>query len=186
MPKVIAIVGSPRKGGNTETLTAEALKAIAEEGIETELITLAGKNIQHCDGCLTCTKTGKCHIEDDLQPIFDKMIKADGIILASPVYVSAVSSQMTALIDRTAWAARGGLLQNKVGGPIVVGRRAGHNFTFAQLLLFFFNRGIIVPGASYWTVGFGREKGEVAKDEEAIRHVKSFAKKVAWLIKKLK
>ncbi len=83
--KVVGIVGSPRKNGNTEMLTAHTLKAIAEEGLDTELIPLAGLDIGPCDACDVCRKEERCPIEDDLFPIYLKMKEADGIILASPV-----------------------------------------------------------------------------------------------------
>ena len=84
--KVVAIIGSPRKNGNTEQLAAHTLKAIAEEGIETEIISLAGKDIRPCNACMACSKLEECSIKDDLPPIYQKMKEADGIILASPVY----------------------------------------------------------------------------------------------------
>ena len=87
--KVIGIVGSTRRGGNTEILTEITLEVIRKEGIETELISLAGKRIAPCDGCRSCIETGKCHIEDDFDSIFAKMKEADGIILATPVYYGA-------------------------------------------------------------------------------------------------
>ena len=79
----------------------------------------------------------------------------------------------------------GRVFEDKVGGPIVVARRAGQNFTFAQLLFFFMITGMIVPGSTYWNVAFGREKGEARDDEEGIRTVRNFGKKVAWLAKKI-
>lgn len=189
MVKVIGIVGSPQRGGNTEFLVKEALKAAAEEGAETELIMLLDKEIRPCDGCETCGQTGECHIKDDLKPIFEKMLNADGIILGSPVYVGSATSQVKALIDRTTRWARNGLkgqpFENKVGGPIVVARRAGQNFTIAQLLCFFFLTGMIIPGTTYWTMAFGRKKGEVVEDEEGIKTIRNFGRKVAWLAKKL-
>lgn len=188
MVKVIGIVGSPRKGGNTELLVSEALKAASEEDVETELITLADKDIKPCDACLSCRETKECHVKDDLRQIFRRMLEADGIILGSPVYFGSATPQIKALIDRAGyWAmALGRPFENKVGGPIVVARRAGQNFTFAQLFFFFFIMGFIIPGSTYWNIGFGRERGEVAKDEEAIRTVRNFGRKVAWLAKKLK
>lgn len=188
MKKVIGIVGSPRIGGNTEFLVREALKAAEAEGVETELITLASKRIEPCNGCRICREKGRdCPIEDDLKPIFDKIILTDGLILGSPVYVGSATPQTKALIDRvTFWAGgKGRLLENKVGGPIVVARRAGQNFTFAQLLYFFFLNGMIIPGTTYWTVAVGREKGEVTKDEEGVTTARNFGKKVAWLVQKL-
>jgi len=117
-----------------------------------------------------------------------KMIKADGIILASPVYFGSATPQMTALIDRAGFisGARGRVFENKVGGPLVVARRAGQNFTFAQLLFFFLHQGMIVPGSTYWNIAFEREKGEVLGDQEGLRTVRNFAKKIVWLIKKIK
>jgi multimeric flavodoxin WrbA len=183
--KVVGIVGSPRAGGNTETLTRIALEEVQKEGLETELISLADKKIEPCDGCRRCSKTGKCHIEDDFESVFAKMKEADGIILATPVYYGAATPQMASLISRF-YAARGKPLKNKVGGPIVVARRAGHNFTFAQLMFFFMISEMIVPGSTYWNVAFGRSKREVLKDKEGIRTIRNFGRNVAWLVKKIK
>jgi multimeric flavodoxin WrbA len=183
--KVVGIVGSPRQRGNTEILTRIALEEIGKEGLKTELISLAGKKIEPCDGCRRCLKTGKCHIKDDFEAIFAKMKKADGIILSTPVYYGAATPQVTAFISRF-YSARGKPLKGKVGGPIVVARRAGHNFTLAQLMFFFMISEMIVPGSTYWNVAFGRSKGEVVKDEEGVRTIREFGHNVAWLIKKIK
>lgn len=185
---VVGIVGSPRVGGNTEILVSEALKVAAEEGAQAELIRLANKEINPCDDCLSCRKTKECRIEDDFQEIFEKMVRADGIILASPVYFGSATPQIMALIDRAGFlsGARGRVFENKVGGPIVVARRAGQNFTLAQLLFFFLQQGMIVPGSTYWNIAFGREKGEVLRDEEGLKTVRNFAKKMVWLIKRIK
>ena len=183
--KVVGIVGSTRLGGNTEILTNIALDEIKKEGIETELISLAGKKIEPCDGCRACLETGRCHFSDDFEQIYAKMVEADGIILASPVYYGAASPQIVGLISRF-YSKRDKPLRRKVGGPIVVARRAGQNFTFAQLIFFFMIQEMIVPGSSYWNVAFGRLKGDVLKDEEGTNTIKTFGKNIAWLLKKLK
>lgn len=188
MIRILGVSGSPRIDGNTMILLKEALAAATEEGdVETELITLADKNIKPCDGCRSCRTTKECHIHDDMKSIFGKMINADGIILASPVYFGSATPQIKAVIDRAGYLAgsRGRIFENKVGGPIVVARRAGQNFTLAQLLYFFFITGMIIPGSTYWTMAIGREKGEVLKDEEGIRTARNFGKKVAWTCKKI-
>jgi multimeric flavodoxin WrbA len=182
--KVVGIVGSPRRGGNTEILTQIALDEIRKEDIGTELIRLAEKKIAPCDGCRGCTETGKCHIKDDFASVFAKMKEADGIILATPVYYGAATPQIVSLISRFE-AAQDKPLRRKVGGPIVVARRAGHTFTLAQLLFFFMINEMIVPGSSYWNVAFGRQKGDVLKDKEGIRTIKNFAHNTAWLIKRI-
>ncbi|KYH39799.1 MAG: FMN reductase [Candidatus Bathyarchaeota archaeon B63] len=188
MIRILGIVGSPRIRGNTEIFVAEALKAAEEEGAEAEMLRLADKQIEGCDGCLSCRATKECRIKDDFQMIFEKMIEADGIILASPVYFSSATPKIKALIDRAGYLsiARGRVFENKVGGPMVVARRAGQNFTFAELLFFFLHQGMIVPGSTYWNVAFGRAKGEVSEDKEGMETARNFGKKIVWVIKKLK
>lgn len=184
--KAIGIVGSPRKGGNTEILTKHALEAIAKEGLDTELISLSGLDIQPCDGCRVCFDEETCRIEDDLMPIYAKMKEAEAVILGSPVYFGSATSLAKALMDRA--GSIGGLrrvFEGKVGGPLVVARRAGHNFTFAQIIYWFHILGFFMPGSTYWNIAFGWEKGEVANDEEGMTTAWNFGKNVAFLVKKL-
>jgi multimeric flavodoxin WrbA len=185
--KVVAIVGSPRKNGNTEMLTSHTLKAITEEGIETELITLAGKEIKPCNNCDACDKTGECIIEDDFSLVFDKMVSADGIILASPIYVGSCTALIKAIMERSCMLNihKGGPFKLKVGGPLVVGRRSGQNFTFAEINFWFHLMGITVPGSSYWNIAYGWHPGEVAKDEEGLRTAWDFGKNMAFVMKKM-
>jgi multimeric flavodoxin WrbA len=186
--KAIGIVGSPRKNGNTELLTAHALKAIAEEGLDTELIRLANLRIRPCNACMLCQKEERCPIKDDLFPIYLKMKEADSIILASPVYFGSATALIKALMERTGYISRwnGDPFRGKVGGPLVVARRAGKNFTFAQLTLWFQILGFFIPGSTYWNVAIGREKGEVANDKEGLETAWNFGKNIAFLVKKLK
>ncbi len=97
--KILGVVGSPRKGGNTEIMVEEALATAREAGAETELVLIAGKKIAGCDGCDTCRKTMACHIKDDMQTIYKQLEAADGIIFGTPVYFGSVPSQAKAIID---------------------------------------------------------------------------------------
>jgi multimeric flavodoxin WrbA len=185
--KVIGIVGSPRKNGNTELLTKHTLKAISEEGLDTELIRLAGLKIGPCTACMACKEQEICSIKDDLFPIYLRMKEADGIILASPVYYSSATALVKALMERVGYIARwnGEPFQRKVGGPLVVARRSGRNFTIAQLTLWFQILGFFIPGSTYWNIAIGEEKGEVEQDEEGLETAWNFGKNMAFLIKKL-
>jgi multimeric flavodoxin WrbA len=186
MLKAVGIVGSPRKGGNTEILVAHCLKAMAEEGLKTQLIRLAGLDIHGCNACLYCFQhPNECSIKDDLQPIHKKMLTADVIIVGSPVYYGSATSLVKGLLERAGYMSRG-KYTGKVGGPLVVARRAGQNFTFAELLFWFHINGIINPGSIYWNVAVGREKGEVAKDEEGMRIAWHFGKNCAMAAQKLR
>jgi multimeric flavodoxin WrbA len=187
-PKVTAFIGSPRKGGNSELLTKELLKAAEQEGAETEAIRLAEYDLKPCDACLACRKTKKCKIDDDGEKLFKKVVEADGIVLATPVYFGSCSPQTKIFIDRMGYLAKalGQPLNNKVGSALVVARRAGTNFTYAQLLFFFLLSGMIVPGVSYWTIAYGREKGEVLNDKEGVDTAHEMGKKITWLTKLIK
>ena len=186
--KVIGIVGSPRKNGNTELLTKHTLKAISEEGLDTELIRLAGLKIGSCTACMACKEKEICSIKDDLFPLYLRMKEAEGIILASPVYYGSATALIKALMERAGYLSRwnGEHFSGKVGGPLVVARRAGKNFTFAQITLWFQILGFFIPGSTYWNVATGREKGEVALDDEGLKAAWNFGKNVAFLIKKLR
>ncbi len=185
--KVIAVIGSPRKNGNTEQLAAHALKAVAEEGLATEIVSLAGKDIRGCTACLACAKKEDCSVKDDLMPVYAKMKSADGIILASPVYYGSCTALLKGLMERTGYISRfnGEPFKGKVGGPLVVARRAGQNFTVAQIAFWFEILGLTVPGSSYWNIAFGREIGEVLKDEEGLKTAWNFGKNIAFTLKKL-
>ena len=186
--KAVGIVGSPRKNGNTEILTVHTLKAIAEEGLDTELVRLADLNIRLCDACNICKGEERCPLDDDLFPLYTRLKEVDAIILASPVYFGSATAIIKALMERTGYVGRsqGRVWAGKVGGAVVVGRRAGKNFTFAQLTYWFQILGFFIPGSTYWNVGIGREKGEVEKDEEGLKTAWNFGKNVAFLVKKLR
>jgi multimeric flavodoxin WrbA len=187
-PKIVAFVGSPRKGGNSELLTKELMDVANREGAETEIIRLAEYDLKPCDACLACRKTKKCKINDDGEKLFNKVMEADGIVLATPVYFGSCSPQMKIFIDRIGYIAKAleMPLNNKVGSALVVARRAGVNFTYAQLLFFFLISGMIVPGVSYWTVAYGKEKGKVLNDKEGVDTAREMGKKIVWLTKLIK
>ncbi|MFH1490571.1 MAG: flavodoxin family protein [Pseudomonadota bacterium] len=188
--KVIAFNGSARKDGNTAILVNYTLKELEKEGIETEFLQLSGKKIHGCIACYKCmeNKDRRCAVKDDvLNEYLEKMIPADGIILASPTYFADITTEIKALIDRAGFVGRanGDLFKRKVGAAIVAARRAGAIHAFDSLNHFFLINQMIIPASSYWNLGFGREKGEVEKDQEAIEVMKTLGQNMAWLLKKI-
>lgn len=186
----MAFNGSARKDGNTAILINYVLKELDKQGIETELLQLAGKKIRGCKACYKCfeNKDQQCSFKNDiLNECMAKMIEADGIILGSPTYYTDVSTEMKALIDRTGFVARanGDLLKRKLGAAVVAARRAGSIHAFDTLNHFFLIAQMIIPGSNYWNIGFGRNKGEVEKDEEGILIMKTLGQNMVWLLKKL-
>ena len=99
--KVLILSASPRKGGNSDVLCDTFLRGATEAGHSVEKIFLRDKNIHYCTGCGVCNRTHRCVQKDDMAEILDKMVAADVIVLATPVYFYTMDGQMKTLIDRT-------------------------------------------------------------------------------------
>jgi multimeric flavodoxin WrbA len=189
--KVIAINGSPRKGGNTEFLLKKALEPLAENGWETELFHLGGKEIRGCMACKKCrsTKDLKCSQKEDVfNDVFEKMVQADAIIIGTPTYFTDVNAEIKALLDRAGYVAISNdrAFKGKIGAAVVALRRGGGTHAFDTINHMFLMSGVIVPGSTYWNIGFGAEKGEVEKDAEAIRNMLDLGGTINWLGKAIK
>lgn len=203
--KVVAITGSPRENSNTEFYINVTLEALQKQGIETELIKLREKTIKHCKGCYGCVQVKKCITDDDdFQWVLGKVIEADGLILGSPVYHSAITADLKAFLDRAGFSGRwiandmksknqsydwkGTIFSGKVAAPITVARRAGMNFAFAEILLWLTVNDFVVIGSNYWNVGVAGKGGRVDadEDEEGAAIMKHLAENMAFVIKQLK
>lgn len=188
--KVIAFNASSRRGGNTGILIDYVLEELQEEGIETELLELAGKKIQGCRACFKCLKNKdkRCSVKNDvLNECIEMMLEAEGIILGSPTYFADVSTSMKALIERAGFVAKANddMFKRKVGAAVVAVRRAGSIHVFNSINQFFFISQMCVPGSSYWNMGIGLDKGDVEEDKEGIQTMKNLGKNMAWMLKKL-
>ena len=188
--KVVAFNGSGRKDGNTAILLNTVLEEIAKEGIETELIQLAGKAPQGCIACYKCfeNKDQKCAVtKDRLNEYLAKIIEADGILFGSPVYFADATAGIKALIERCGMVstANGGLFKRKVGAAVAAVRRAGAIHTSDTLNHLFQHQQMIVVGSSYWNLAIGRDPGQVKDDAEGIRTMKTLGQNMAWLLKKI-
>lgn len=188
--KVVAFNGSPRKDGNTAVLIERVFAKFEKEGIKSELVQLSGKKIQGCIAWRKCrkNKNQRCAVEKDiLNDCIEKMLEADGIILGSPTYFTDVTTEMKALIGRSGMVSKvnDDMLKRKAGASVVVARRAGAIRTWDTLNHFFLGGRMMVVGSSYWNVGFGREKGEVEKNEEGMQTMSVLGQNFAWLLKKI-
>jgi multimeric flavodoxin WrbA len=187
--KVIAFNGSARKDGNTAILIGTVLDELEKEGIETEMVQLAGKKIQGCIACYKCfkNKDQRCSGRKDIvNECIEKMKEAEGIILGSPTYFADISPELKALIDRAGLVSRANddMLQRKIGAAVVAVRRGGAIHAFDSINHFFFINQMIVPGSIYWNMGFGLDKGAVKEDEEGLQTMQILGRNMAWLLKK--
>ena len=189
--KVVAFNGSGRKQGNTHLLLKIVLDEIQQEGIETELVEMPGREpVQGCVACYRCMqqKNMKCSIETDpFNEYFEKISKAEGLLLGSPVYFSDITAGMKGLIERCGMVGRanGNVLRRKVGAGVLAVRRAGSNHAFSSMNYLFLISEMIVPGSSYWNMAIGRNPGDVLEDAEGIATMKTLGKNMAWLLQKL-
>jgi len=178
--KVLGLFGSPRRGGNTDLLLEEALKGAQTEGAEVEGLHLADFDIMPCRECLKCFNDGQCIILDDMQKIYPKLLEADFIILASPVFFYGVTGWAKALIDRcqALWSRKYILKDGSLGKEgkrrkgflISVGGTKGQRVFEGAILTakYFFD----VLNAEYVGELLFREvdaKGEILKHPEALR-----------------
>jgi multimeric flavodoxin WrbA len=188
--KVLGIGGSLRENSNSLYLLNVAMEELKQTGMETEIISLRDKKVEPCTGCYDCREAHVCTIvSDDFNEIFGKMMEAKGLILSSPVYVSSVTPPMMNVLCRAAFVAHWGgkMFMGKVGGPITVAQRAGHNTALSQLLLWFFFNGITVPGSIYWNIGVAGTGGahDAEKDALGIQTIKAFSKNMSGIMNKL-
>lgn len=186
--KVVAINGSSRKNGNTTIVLNTVLEELQKNGIETELIEVAGKTINPCKACFTCGGKNNCTFNNDMfAEIFEKMKNADGIILGSPVYSADISSNMKSILDRAAVVAdmNSQIFKHKIGASVVACRRGGALNAIDTLNHFFLNHEMFVVGSTYWNMVYGQMPGDVLNDEEGIANMKNLGENMVFLLKKL-
>ena len=179
MIQILGIAGSPVKEGNTEALLREALAPLSSDpGMQTEIIRLSGLKIQGCTHCNWCIKNQTpqrfCGFSDGMDEIYPALLKADAVILASPVHIGRISGLMADMIDRMRVFVYGnahrGRLADRVGAALVVGflRHGGLEMTLQTLNQTFAIFGMIAPGRGGMALTSLEGKGKVAK---GVRHM---------------
>lgn len=189
--KAVLINGSPRPGGNTDTMLKHAQKTLEESGWETEFVQLGGKKIRGCMACTKCweNKDNKCVVDNDkFNETYEKMLDADAIFIGSPTYFADVSTETKALLDRSGMVslANDRAFAGKIGAAVVAVRRGGGIHVFDTINHMYLMSQMIVPGSTYWNLGRGLEKGEVSGDPEGLENMKSLAETVNWLGRAMK
>lgn len=186
--KVIGINGSAREKGNTSILLSIVFEELKKQGIETEVISFGQELIHPCRACFACGGKGNCiHHKDSFVKTFERLVNADGILLASPSYSADVSANMKAFIERAAVVAdmNPGILKHKVGASIATARRAGGLSAIDTMHHFFLNHEMFVVGSTYWNIAYGQMPGDVLKDEEGISTMRCLGKNMAFLLTNL-
>ncbi len=188
--KVVAFNGSPRQDGNTAQALKVVLGELKKEGIDTELVQLRPLKIGECTACGECEKSKdkRCVLKDDCNPLIEKMLAADGILMGSPTYFAGMASKLKALIDRAGMVACSNdqMLAKKVGAPVIAIRRQGATDVYHGICNFFAINSMFMVGSTYWNMAIGLEPGDVAKDDEGQETLRNLGQNMAWLLKKIK
>lgn len=177
--KVSGIVCSPREGGNTEILVREALAGAGDSGAKTGLVITRDKDLQPCDGCLSCEKTGECHIRDDMGQIHTELLSADGIIWGTPVYFFSATAQAKIIIDRTyCLYANSNRLAGKVSGAISTGASLGNLGVWTLFNTFFSVHHMLSTDFVY---GYARNKANIRRDRHAMKAAREMGRQMVLI-----
>ncbi|MCL4503394.1 MAG: flavodoxin family protein [Deltaproteobacteria bacterium] len=184
--KVLGILGSPRRGGNTEILLKAFLEGAAAGGAEVEEIRLREMKISPCLEIYHCFKDGTCPIKDDMPVLYDKLLAADVVVLASPIFFYNVSAQAKAMIDRTQalWSRRYVLKQDlpghRQGVLLAVGATKGRLlFVGTRLTAKYFFDALNVSYAAEILVRGADEKGAILEQPETLERARDLGRRLA-------
>ena len=181
---VLMINGSPRGSGNTAIALREMKNVFAQEGIEVTELNVGAKAVRGCIACNKCKELGKCVFDDAVNEAAPLLAKADGVVVASPVYYASANGNLISFLDRLFYSCRCDLTM-KVGASVVCARRGGCSATFDELNKYFTISGMPVVSSRYWNSVHGGTPGEAAQDLEGIATVRELAKNMAFLMKSI-
>ena len=182
--KVLMINGSPRANGNTSIALGEMEKVFAQEGVETEILSIGTKDVRGCIACGRCAETGKCVFDDIVNEAAPKFEACDGLVVASPVYYASANATLVAFLTRLFYSTHFDKSM-KVGAAVVAARRGGLSATFDELNKFFTIAGMPVASSCYWNSIHGRLPGEALQDAEGLRVMRTLARNMTFLMKSI-
>lgn len=183
--KILIINGSPRLNGNSSKLINEMSNIFKDEGIEVDLYQIGSKAIRGCMSCGYCYEHHECVFKDDVNDLAKRFAKADGLVIVSPVYYGSANGSIISLLDRLFYSSHFDK-RFKVGASFAIARRAGTTATFDELNKYFTISQMPIASGRYWNNGFGREVGQIEKDEEGLQNARIVARNMVFLMKAIK
>ena len=180
--KVVMVNSSPHEKGCVNVALQELVGEFTRQGVDTEIIQIGRAGIRSCIACRYCRKTGRCAQDDMLNDVAGKLIVADGLIFATPVYYAGISGQLKCFMDRL-FLAYGRRLANKPVAAVVNSRRSGCVTAFNDVNNFFTMSNMIVVTSQYWNQVHGAHAEDVSDDEEGLQTMRTLAKNMTWIMK---
>ena len=181
---VLMINGSPRGSGNTAIALREMKNVFAQEGIEVTELNVGAKAVRGCIACNKCAELGKCVFDDAVNEAAPLLAKADGVVVASPVYYASANGNLISFLDRLFYSCRCDLTM-KVGASVVCARRGGCSATFDELNKYFTISGMPVASSQYWNSIHGRTPGEAEQDGEGLQTMRTLARNMTFLMRSI-
>ncbi len=182
--KVIMINGSPHKNGTTYRALLEVATSLKENGIDYEIITVGNQKVVGCDVCGACSKMGKCAKNDIVNELIEKIERADGLVIGSPVYYASLNGSLKSLLDRLFFAKKS--FAYKPAAAVAVARRAGTTATLDIINKYFMLSNMPIVSSQYWNMVFGSNGEQAEYDQEGLQTMQILGKNMAWLIKCIK
>ena len=181
--KVLLVNGSPHTDGNTSIALDIISKQLEENGIETEVFSLAHEKLVGCQSCLSCRTTGSCAFNPLVNTFREKAKDADGFIFGTPVHYGSISGLMKCFMDTLFYSNRSDYFYLKPAAGVFVARRAGTVSAMDDLNKYFTISNMLVVSSCYWNNIHGGKAPEALEDKEGVGVMKTLANNMAYIIK---
>jgi len=180
--RIIGVNGSPNAEGNTFLTIKAFLNEIRKEGFETDILHAGDGRVPGCIGCRKCAEKGECAVPDALfSEMSEKLLAADGVFLAAPVYFGSMPGQMMSFLDRFFFVSlKRSLMRLKVGASAAILRRTGGYTTIDDLNRYILAGDMVMVGQC---IIHGEMPGEVLQDIEGLAAIRRLARNMAWVLK---
>ena len=185
MMKVLMINGSPRAKGNTSRALEEMHRVFDEEGVDAEIVRVGSEAVRGCNACGRCKETGRCVFDDVVNQLAPKLARADGLVVASPVYFASANATLIAVLDRLFYSTPFVDKTMKVGASVVCARRGGCSATFDELNKYFTINNMPIASSQYWNSIHGNQPGQAEQDEEGLQTMRTLARNMTFLMKSI-
>ncbi len=188
--KVLLVNGSPHPKGCVARAFEEVEKTLHENGIDTEVVNVAIKDVRGCIACNYCASHGKCVFNDIVNETAPKLGEADGLIVGTPVYYAGANGQLLAFLDRLFYSASSPLsgvtFNQKVGAAVISSRRAGSTSAFDEINHYFTIKSMPIVSSTYWNEVHGFTAEDVEDDLEGLQTMRNLGRNMAFLIKAIR